>query len=143
MMINQTGVTEVADYRLDDPRGVQIGPVYRSVSGSSGQDIPDNDQPEFDVLLQNGTRASTPLFMTSNSSITLYVNATDPQDDPITIDIIPELIPESSLLFIDNKNGTASVTVDTTGMDTGNYLFWIKVSDDTEFDQVPFLVSVQ
>ncbi len=143
IMINQTGVTEVADYRLDDPRGVQIGPVYRSISGSSGQDIPDNDQPEFDVLLQNGTRASTPLFMTSNSSITLYVNATDPQDDPITIGIIPELIPESSLLFIDNKNGTASVTIDTIDLDAGNYLFWIKVSDDTEFDQSPFLVSVQ
>ena len=143
--ISQTGtVTEFAEDTLDDPRGVRVGPVYRTVSGSDSPEYTsDNDQPEFDVLLQNGTRAHTALVMSLNSSMTLYVNATDPQNDPITINIIPELIPESNISMNDNKNGTGTVTIDTTDMSIGSYLFWIKVSDNTEFDQVPFLVNVQ
>ena len=143
--ISQTGtVTEFADDTLDDPRGVRVGPVYRTVSGSDSPEYTsDNDQPEFDVLLQNGTRAHTTLVMSLNSSMTLYVNATDPQNDPITINIIPELIPESNISMNDNKNGTGTVTIDTTSMSIGSYLFWIKVSDNIEFDQVPFLVNVQ
>ena len=128
---------------LDDPRGLTVGPKYvaqASTSSESSTPVPDNDGPE--VLLKNGTATiKSHMHMVTNSTVTLNVVATDPEDDTITLDIVPYSIPETAV-SLKQANGTATVTVSTNAIPSGVYAFMITASDEHNLERFGYTVII-
>ncbi len=139
----------VSGNRMDDPRGVVVGPQYSasSTTTSGSQSTGDtaaqeNDGPEFELAFsQNGTAVSSPMTVTSQQ-LSLVVRASDAEGDPITIGMIPDSMPEGSVSVTDHGNGTAAISLDTTGTAVGTYVFWVTASDLQNHDREPYAVIV-
>ncbi len=135
--------------RMDDPRGVVVGPQYsESSTATSGSEstgdaaAQDNDGPEFELAFsQNGTAVSSPMTVTSQQ-LSLVVRASDAEGDPITIGMIPDSMPEGSISVTDHGNGTAAVSLDTTGTAASTYVFWVTASDLQDHEREPYAVIV-
>lgn len=134
---------------LDDPRGVMVGPEYVATSPTSGEGTKprpqdrsnDNDGPE--PVLKNGTAPSpSRMAITTNSSITLGVTATDPEGDPVTFDLVPHAIPSAAVSITDHRNGTGAVSINTSGMDAGTYAFVITAHDGQNLERAIYTVEV-
>ena len=137
--------------RMDDPRGVAIGPVYSATTGASGQgsssqsgEVQDaqNDEPEF-VLVYNGTTTSGPITLAAQTT-SLTVQATDPEGDAITIGIIPDhLLPDGAMSVTDHRNGTATITINSVNATAGTYALWVEVSDtEDNYDRESYAVII-
>ncbi len=116
---------------LDDPRGLTIGPRFTSTSGALGQSesIDDsNDSPEF-LLMQNGAEINGPL---SVLDMPFRVQATDSEGDVITIRVTNDSLPESAISITDHRNGTAVISIDSSAISAGTYVFWVDVYDDAD-----------
>ena len=132
---------------MDDPRGVAVGPVYSSGSGqgsplSEGARDVQNDEPEF-VLTYNGTVTYGPVTLAAQT-VSLTVQATDPEGDAITIAIIPDhFLPDGAMSVTDHQNGTATVTLSSANATAGTYALWVEVSDaEGNYDRQPYAVRV-
>ena len=135
--------------RGDDPRGVTLGPVYAggvqasgSFAGASGQ-AEDNDEPEFTILHDDGKTVDGPFTITSLAEF--RVLATDPEGDAITISIVEDAEPAldigSAISIRDFGNGTATVTINGTAIESGIYVPMIRVAD-TQDDYDDVLVPI-
>jgi len=132
--------------RMDDPRGVTVGPVYSSGAsgqGSSQSEDAQNDEPGF-VLMHNGTATHGPISLVTQLT-SLAVQATDPEGDAVTIRIMQDelLLPEGAVSVTDHLNGTATVVVSSDGAAAGTYALWVEVSDvHGNYDREPYAVVV-
>ena len=99
-----------------------------------------NDSPDFD-LLYNGVIVLDAISIDSNLTI-FTINATDTEGDAITFGIVPDMLPESSLILTDNQNGTASILFNSTTVSSGSHVFWIIVSDAENYQREPYAVVV-
>ena len=151
---NSTISVHISYSSLDDPRGVTMGPAYSSGSSSNyagsssnyagSSSIPStqtNDSPEFELLASGNAPAAHPIVV--SGSIELVVSATDPEGDAITIDIIPDMMPNGTLSITDHLNGTATLAINATSMQAGLYGFLITTSDDNgNIERDTFAVQV-
>lgn len=136
---------------LDDPRGVSVGPEYTTSAAAGSDSAPPsqsispeqyNDGPS--VTLRNDTRDI--LFRTEvaqNATVAYTVTATDPENDPITFELIPHAVESGTILLSDHHNSTATVTLDTSGMDAGTYAFVITASDGHNIERAVYAVVVR
>lgn len=145
--------------RMDDPRGVTLGPAYSSSSESESAPSPpsvgdddgdgtQNEEPEF-TLTYNGTAAYGPVLLPAQDAdgatvtAALAVQATDPEGDQITIEIMPDmLLPPGAVSATDHGNGTATVLLNTANVTSGTYVLWVTVSDQYGDDRQPYAVRV-
>ena len=146
-----SGTTSVfaSGNRMDDPRGLTVGTLYaRSASGSSDssseQQDPQNDGPELEMTYANGTAARQPVLLAvGHPTATLYVRAADPEGDTVTITAMPDSLPASALTATDHGNGTATLFVNATGIDSGLYVFWINASDGHDnYEHEPYAIRI-
>lgn len=173
MKISSGSTTSISssDNRLDDPRGVELGPVYSSSSSSSRSestppshatgdgddgDGTNNEEPDF-TLTYNGTAVHGPVLLsgqdaaegadddtTETTTATLAVQATDPEGDHITIEIMPDvLFPPDAVSTTDHGNGTATILINTANVTSGTYVLWVTVSDQYGGDRQPYAVTVE
>ena len=73
------------------------------------------------------------------------VNATDPEGDAISIATLDQYsnIPVGSVSMTDHTNGTATITVNSTGTQSATYVIFVEVSDSQgNSDFEPFVVIV-
>ncbi|MDA7987625.1 MAG: hypothetical protein MPJ53_03815 [Alphaproteobacteria bacterium] len=56
---------------------------------------------------------------------------------------IPDDLPESAVSVDDGGDGTASVSVDSSGLGPGAHVFWIVVSDPHNVERHPVAVEVR
>ena len=133
---------------LDDPRGVSIGPKHTAPSSSSSGDahtVPPaqhNDGP--DVTLQNSTHdVSFRIEVAQNSTAIYTITATDPEDDPIEFALSPYAVEGGTILLVDHRNATATISLDTSGMDTETYAFEITASDGHNIERAVYAIVVR
>ena len=147
---NDNGTLSIfASGTLDDPRGVTIGPKYvpSSSSGATGTSRPpptdpDNNEPEFEIMYDS-TIVNYFFSASTSSNVTISVNATDLEGDPITIDIIPYDIKDHLITLTDHGNGTATITIDTSELFLDTYMFWVVASDSPDsYEQRPYEMVV-
>ena len=140
-----------SENRIDDLRGLAIGPVYSGGGSSSDsnnesklteQDV-QNDEPEI-TLMHNGTATYGPIHITSGSLLYLVVHATDPDNDVITITVTPDhLLPSGVVAVTDHLNGTASILVNTSNVTSGSYVLWVSASDQHgNYEREPYGVII-
>ncbi len=135
-------VVELISDRLDDPRGVEVGPRYVA-SGTSGAirfgDTP-NDSPEIS-LLQDGSAVLGP--MTLSSDVSLQVQAEDAEGDTVSIGVIPGDIGDDLISVTKNQNNSAVIDIAISEMTSGTYVFWVTVSDDQDnYEREPYAVII-
>ena len=130
MMSVMVSVTAASALALDPPMK-----QYRA----GGADDAANNAPEFD-LLYNGSAVHA---LNITSPVLLQANATDAEGDHITMGIMPDMLPETSISVTGLPDGRASISIDPAGLDAGTYVFWVVVSDDADnLDRMPYLVTV-
>ncbi len=71
------------------------------------------------------------------SSVAPDIEPTDDTTSPY------DIMPQDGLTLIDNGNGTADITIHSSNLEIGTYLFWVQVSDETDSEREPFAVYVQ
>ncbi|MBI1662771.1 MAG: hypothetical protein IS860_04620 [Nitrosopumilus sp.] len=152
-IINGTSSVFASETFLDDPRGMTLGPVYtassasntgtNSFSASNTGSNASNDEPGF-MIMYDGIVTQEPVQLTSTLS-TFTVSATDPEGDAITISTLDKYgdMPDGSVLVTDYTNGTATITVNSTGVTSATYAIYVEVSDSKDNSDVePFVVIV-
>ena len=152
--ITPEGTTSVfASHRFDDPRGVSLGPVFSSASGtasgavSGASDDQSNDEAEF-YLMYNGTAVTAPIHTVSDITVSditvsdITVHATDLEGDAISITVTPDMLPESAISVIDYTNGTATISINSTGILPGSNVFWVNVSDADNYQREPYVIII-
>ncbi len=137
--------TVFATGSMDDPRSVIIGPKYvapYTAESDAFRPAPqDNDGPE--PVLQNGTSVvSSRIIIAAGLNMTLGVVATDPEGDPVTLDMIPYAIPSKVVSITDYKNSTGMISIDTSGVASGTYAFMITAHDGQNLERVIYTVVV-
>ncbi len=69
------------------------------------------------------------------------ITASDPDGDALRMGLIRDnFMPDAALLIADHGNGTATVTLNATGVPQGQYVFWMTVHD--EYEREPYAVIV-
>lgn len=151
LQISAAGTTAVfATGTLDDPRGVTIGPRYASsssssISGNGGDSSSsqenNNDGPE--IALQNNTEpVQTRMIIPVSSNMTFTITATDPENDSVTLGVIPYAIPPSVVSLTDYKNGTGTILIGTSGIEPDTYAFMITAHDGQNLERFIYTVIV-
>ena len=82
------------------------------------------------------------IFVSPNSTATFGVTATDPEGDLVALNLIPYAIPENAISMAAGENGTATVSLDTAGVDSGTYAFMITASDSQNLERRIYTVVV-
>ncbi len=144
--------TEFESHRFDDSRDVSSGPVFSSASGtasgavsgsiSGASDDQSNDEAEF-YLMYNGTVVTAPIHTVSDITVSdITVHATDLEGDAISITVTPDMLPESAISVIDYTNGTATISINSTGILPGSNVFWVNVSDADNYQREPYVIII-
>lgn len=109
--------------------------------GSRSHDAP-NRGPHIEVS-HGGVLTSGPISVGPPSD-SLEVRATDPERDPVTITAGPgPLLPPGAVSVDDGGRGTATVSLDLTGVDPGTYVVWVTATDSLgNFDVEPYAIVV-
>ena len=144
IQILTTGTSAVfATGSMDDPRSVIIGPKHTSSSATeSDASVPqDNDGPE--PVLQNDTSViSARMTIAAGLNMTLGVVAEDPENDPVTLDVITYAISPEAVSITDYKNGTGMISLSTSGMTSGTYAFMITAHDGQNLERAIHTVVI-
>ena len=134
------GSTNILDKQINAPKGVQIGPKYQGFMGASNENIIPNNPPVISISY-NGT-SNLPIITNSNSTMSIDVTVSDQDNDSITISLDPDMIPQNNINLTDNNNGTGTVQINT-NIPSGDYVFWIKVTDGIDTELLPVTLYVQ
>ena len=134
------GSTIILDKQINAPKGVQIGPKYQGFMGASNNDIIPNNTPVI-LISYNGT-SDLPITTNTNNTILIDITVSDADNDPITISLDPDMIPQNNINLTDNNNGTGTVQINT-NIPSGDYVFWIKAVDGIDTELLPVTLYVQ
>jgi len=133
-------VTQLTTSRLDDPRGVAVGPRYAPTSGSGGASgAAANSEPELEVLV--GGKPAPPLIeiAVSPSPSTISLRATDADGDAVTFSLWTAAA-EAPIALADHGNGTATLTVSASS--PGEHPFEVSVSDAHGEEWAPHILRI-
>ena len=100
LLTTNDGSTKISKY-LNEPRGIQIGPLYEGATIIPNSNIIDrNNTPE--ITITNNTNTFN---VKQNTTLQININTSDQDDDPITISLDPDMIPPSNIILTDNSDG--------------------------------------
>ena len=134
------GSTNILDKQINAPKGVQIGPKYQGFMGASNENIIPNNPPVISIT-HNGTY-ELPITTNTNNTISIDITVSDADNDPITISLDPDMIPPNNINLTDNNNDTGTVQINT-NISSGDYVFWIKATDNIDTELLPITLYVQ
>lgn len=138
---------------LDDPRGVAVCTKYvvsTSASDSESNQTSSHSMPQAlyndgpSITLKNTTHDI--LFCTElaqNDTATYAVTATDPENDPITFELMPYAIENGTMLLSDHGNATVTISLDTSNMDTGTCVFEVSVPDGYNIARAVYAIVIR
>ena len=132
------GTTSVIASDFDDPRGITLGPEYNAAGPTADSAEPSNDAPEFD-LIHNGTILYSPIH--AKSHMTLDIQAIDSEGDHITIELIPDTVPEDAISLSTGDN--TELIINTQNIPAGTYVFWIIAYDESNYEREPYALIIE
>ena len=137
-------VSQLASSRLDDPRGVAVGPRYAPASGSGGaaggaSGAAANAEPELEVLV--GGEAAPPLIEVAVSAApaTISLRATDAEGDAVSFSLWAAG-GAAPISLADHGDGTATLTV--TASSPGEHPFEVAASDAHGEEWAPHILRI-